>query len=114
MPNDWTYRVQGVPAAFGREDCERLLSSALRSENESPEPMVHSLSADPYDIKNFKIATVTFKRVPDRFQDGKDQWTIPVTEPNILGIISSLTIDRHFSGFTPLNSIRDAADHKIE
>ena len=76
--------------------------------------MVHSLSADPYHTQDFKVATVTFKRVPDRFQDGKDEWTIPVTGPNILGIISSLTVDCHFSGFTPLNSIRDAADHKIE
>jgi hypothetical protein len=113
MSYDKTYRVQGIPTTFTREDCRALLSSALQSENESPEPVVHSLSADPYTTK-FQIATVTFKQIPDRFQDGKDEWTIPVTKPNILGIISSLAVDCHFSGFTPLNSVRDASDHKIE
>ena len=120
MAYDKTYRVQGIPAALAKEDCERLLSSALRSQNESSEPVVHSLSADPYDTEKFKIATVTFKRIPDKFQDGKDVWTIPVrgpdilAGPNILGITSSLTIDCHFSGLTPLNSIRSDSDHKIE
>jgi len=114
MAYPMTYRVQGIPASFAREDCERFLSSALRSENESPEPIVHSLSADPYHTENFKIATVTFKRTPNKFQDGKDEWTIPVTGRNILGTSTSFTIDCHFSGLTPLNSIRDDSDHKIE
>jgi len=107
-----TYRVQGIPAAFAREACEKLLSSALRSQNESPEAVVHSLSPDPYHTKDFKVATVTFNQTPDEFQDGKDQWT--VTGRDILGITVSLTVDCHFSGLTPLNSIRRDSDHKIE
>jgi hypothetical protein len=116
MSYDKTYRVQGIPATFTKEDSRTLLCSILQGDNENPEPIVHSLGADPYSPE-FQIATVTFKKIPKRLQDGRDEWTLSITRSKVYGdktIISSITVDSHFSGFTPLNSARDVLDHKIE
>ena len=115
MSYDKTYRVQGIPATFTEEDCRILLCSTLQEENEDPEPIVHSLGGDPCS-QEFQIATVTFKKTPKRFQDSKEEWTLPMTRPRVYSdtIISSITVDNHFSGFTPLNSVRDISGPIIE
>jgi hypothetical protein len=114
-----TYRVKGIPATFTKEDSRSFLTSILEELNESSELTVHSLGADPYSSERntFQIATVTFQQVPRCLQDGKDQWTLPTTNsrvPNDTTVVSSITVDSHFSGFTPLNSVKHGSGHEIE
>src|SRR4051794_31806249 len=103
-----TYRVQGIPAKLTKEDCRILLSSILE-DGENLEPIVQSLGPDPYSSQcnAFQVATATFGQVPKCFQDGRDEWTLPITAD------FSITVDSHFSGFTPLNSINES-DHRLE
>jgi hypothetical protein len=114
-----TYRVKGIPATFTKEDSRIFLTSILEELNENSELTVHSLGADPYSSERniFQIATVTFQQVPRCLQDGKDQWTLPTTNsrvPNDTTVVSSITVDSHFSGFTPLNSVKHGSGHEIE
>lgn len=111
-----TYRVKGIPATLTKEDSRIFLTSILQELNENSELTVHSLGADPYSSERntFQIATVTFQQVPRCLQDGKDQWTLPTTNPNDTTVVSSITVDSHFSGFTPLNSVKDGSGHEIE
>lgn len=114
-----TYRANGIPATFTKVDSRIFLSSILEELNENPELTVHSLGADPYSSERnpFQIATVTFQQVPRCLQDGKDQWTLPTTNarvPNDTTVLSSILIDSHFLGFTPLNSVNHGSDHEIE
>jgi hypothetical protein len=116
---DKTFRVKGIPATFTNEDSRIFLNSILEELNENSELTVHSLGADPYSSERniFQIATVTFQPVPRCLQDDRDQWTLPTTNSRVPGdttVASSITVDRHFSGFTPLNSVKDGSDHEIE
>ena len=118
-PYNKTYRVKGIPATFTKEDSRIFLGSILEELNEDSELTVHSLGADPYSSERntFQIATVTFQQVPRCMQDGKDQWTLSTTNsrvPNDTTVVSSITVDSHFSGFTPLNPVKDGSDHEIE
>jgi hypothetical protein len=115
-----TYRVQGIPGAYTKEDSRILLSAILPGESENPEPTIHSLGADPSSSlgnNRFQIATVTFRRDPIYFRDGRSEWLLPATRLGSLsgkGMVSSITVDSHFLGFTPLNSVEDGPGHNIE
>ncbi|KAH0543156.1 hypothetical protein FGG08_002501 [Glutinoglossum americanum] len=116
---DKTYRVRGIPGAFTEDDTRKLLSSAFLVSNsnvEDPKPRVHSLGPDPYSFGQdaFQVATVTFRKILPILQESQDEWTLPISgwrSPNGGPEVSSLTIDSHFRGFTPLNSVED---HSIE
>ena len=110
-----TYRVKGIPATFTKEHSRIFLSSILEELNENSELAVHSLGADPYSSERdtFQIATVTFQQVPRYLQHGKDEWTLPTTNSRVPND-TSITVDSHFSGFTPLNSVKDGSGHEIE
>ena len=111
-----TYRVQGLPVTFTEEDCRRLLSSVLAGTNENPEPTIHSLSVDPYAAE-CSIATVTFNSDPAGLQDGREEWTFAIPMSRISRhstALSSITIDTHFMGFTPLDPIQESSGHLIE
>jgi hypothetical protein len=119
-----TYRVQGIPATANKENCDLFLRSILRlipgGENQLLQPiLVHSLGLDPYSSERnpFQVATITFEQVPRGLQDGGNEWTVPIATynpPTNENIISSVTLDSHFSGFTPLNYIGDGSDHQVE
>jgi hypothetical protein len=119
MSSNKTYRVQGIPATYNKEESRILLASILEGDNENPEPTVHSLGADPSSTEGnrFQIATVTFKQDPKGLQDNKGEWPLPTTRSRALNDkerVSSITVDSHFLGFTPLNSFEDDSNHKIE
>jgi hypothetical protein len=113
-----TYRVQGIPPAYTKEDSRWLLRSILEGDNENLEPIIHSLGIDPSSSTNnrFQTATVAFKQDPEAFQDNKGDWVLPITRsfPFNDRAISSIKVDSHFLGFTPLNSFEDSSAHKIE
>jgi hypothetical protein len=111
-----TYRVQGIPAQLTEEECRKLLNSVLADDSENLEPVIYSLSVDPYR-SDCKIATSTVKRCPKRLQGGRDEWTIPIEAPRNRSnnrAVSSITVDTHFSGFTPLDFVPDSSGHNIE
>src|SRR5215471_1702179 len=119
MSHNKTYRVNGIPATFTHEDSRILLRSVLEGHSENTKPTVHSLGADPYSSgrSRFQIATVTFEQVPKCLQGNGNQWTLPVTKlrsPIEKTSVRSITIDSHFSGFTPLNAVEDGPDHRVE
>jgi hypothetical protein len=113
---DKTYRVRGIPEGLTEHDTKLLLGSIWDPGAENPKPRVHSLAPDPYSFGHdvFYVATVTFKQIPQRFLGSQDEWTLLVPGrkgPSGESQDLSLTIDSHFRGFTPLNSVKD---HKIE
>jgi hypothetical protein len=112
---DKTYRLQGIPTEYSKTDTLHLLKTILGRGEEDPLPKVHSLASYPHSSgrRVSQVATVTFGHVPTCLQDSKEEWTFPTPECRGPFDASSITIDNHFRGFTPLNSIKDA-DHKIE
>jgi hypothetical protein len=116
---DKTYRVRGIPSAFTEDDTRELLCSILKRDHTDPEPRVYSLGPDPYSLEHAEaqVATVTFKVPPEILSGTRDEWTWPATELEASDgkpVTSSITIDSHFRGFTPLNSIGDGIDHRVE
>ena len=114
-----TYRVQGIPATYTKEDSRILLTSILQRDNDNPEPIIHSLGIDPSSSvdNRFQTATVAFKQDPRIFQDKKGDWLLPVPRSRSLHNqvpISSIKVDSHFLGFTPLNSFENESTHTIE
>lgn len=112
--NDRTYRVWGLPAGVSIEDSELILRDILNLD--ATEPKVHSLGLNPYvfgrDVD--VVATVTFSQTPYALLDGNSwQITKSTTYQNV-DMRLSLTIDTHFKGWTPLNTIKDDEAHKIE
>ena len=116
---DRTYRVRGIPAGFARRDTEDLLRSLFKRDGVDLQLGVHSLSPDPYSSRRRppQVATVAFVSVPGELSGVKDEWTLPI--PHLRSsdggpAISSITIDTHFRGFTPLSSIGDSTEHEME
>src|SRR5205814_1708186 len=96
--------------SFTRDDVRELLRSTLRHNGKDVKPGIHSLGLDPYfsGRNASQVATITLSRAPECFIDTKDEWTLPTprSEASDEGLAtSSVTIDNHFRGFTPLNSI---------
>ncbi|KAH0555739.1 hypothetical protein GP486_006316 [Trichoglossum hirsutum] len=115
---DKTYRVQGIPASFNLDDVREFLRSVLERRGEDISLRIHSIGLDPYISGKGapQVATITLSGLPGPFTDGKDEWTLPAPRSGTLGgmlAVPSITVDSHFRGFTPLNSVDDA-DHKIE
>ena len=111
---DRTYRVQGLPPDASTHDSEKILSALLDTEGQKIKPTVHSLGLDPYKFGRSlpKVATVTFEQTPGVLSEGHE-WSFSVD-----GAASRtkfhITIDTHFLGFTPLNSVKDDREHKTE
>lgn len=111
-----TYRVWGFPSDVDVDEAEQILEAFFDSDGVSTEPEVHSLGLDPYSFgrNSERVATVTFVNPPDSLRDG-NHWRIRKRVP-VKGATTrvTLTIDTSFLGFTPLNLVKDDADHKIE
>lgn len=126
---DRTYRVWGLPAGITIEESELILEKFFNSDDNktdldkfsnsgdnTTEPTVHSLGLDPYTFgRNVEVvATVSFSRIPRALLNG-NRWHLKRQVP-YQGVILklSLSIDTTFTGFTPLNDVKDDEDHKIE
>jgi len=116
--NDRTYCVQGLPTGISEEDTERILANYFNKDGEDTGPEVHSLGLDPYTFgRNVEmVATVTFANTPSMLRQG-NEWIITLrgveyqsaTIPKL-----SIVIDVKFEGFTPLNTVKDDENHKVE
>jgi hypothetical protein len=112
-PYPKTYRVQGIPSGLTKDQSKQFLRLALGANSEL---RVHSLSPDPYSSYR-SVATITLRQIPSSLQGDRDQWTMPVqiNDPNSGGSETvSITVDTHFLGFTPVSSVKDGPDHRIE
>jgi hypothetical protein len=115
-----TYRVKGIPATYTKQTTEQLLQLALGLVDESSRLKVHSLAFDPYEPRATasKVATVTFRGVPRELTHDKNQWTFTIRDIHVEDSQKprnvQITIDSHFEGFTPLNTLHSGEAHKIE
>ncbi len=116
IKNDRTYRLWGLPAGVSIEGAELILQTFFDSDFYKTEPRVHSLSLDPYTFgRNVEvIATVTFSQTTLVLVDG-NLWKLDKYAPYKGSTLKlSLTIETTFAGLTPLNTITDDEDHKVE
>ncbi|KAH7317172.1 hypothetical protein B0I35DRAFT_268011 [Stachybotrys elegans] len=111
-----TYRVSGLPPNVTFDQAKWILEAFFDSDGVATEPKVHSLGLDPFDFgRNVDmIATVTFSQTPAEFLEG-DCWVrekVFTNEDDLVSLV--LTIDTKFDGFTPINTVKDDEDHKID
>jgi len=102
-PSALTFRLRGCPAAVSEATIGDRLSQAFG--DVSPNDIhIHSLAAAPWEKPSTKTATLTFTKLPSIIKSGaeKKEWKITGHEPN-----SSLILDSHFLGLTPLNDVND-------
>ncbi|KAH8721576.1 hypothetical protein GQ44DRAFT_623108 [Phaeosphaeriaceae sp. PMI808] len=115
---DRSYRVSGLPHDASFEDSVNILSALFDTDSHKTEPDVHSLGLDPYRFGRTvsKVATATFAQIPETLCEGNN-WTFSVDSAAYRPGSATkfpVTIDTHFLGFTPLNSVKDDEDHKID
>jgi len=110
-----TYRVQGIPSNYTKEDTRILLTSIFQRDD-NPDPIIHSLAIDPSSSINnrFQTATIAFRQDPRVLQDNKGDWILPDQRSRFFNRIPSIKVDNHFLGFTPLNSFENDENHTIE
>jgi hypothetical protein len=115
-----TYRVQDLPGASDKECATLLIESAVGLSPGCSDLKVHSLANDPY-YSGRKTATITSKDLADVLPEAalRDRWEFDLPEqPSYTDKsehhTSSLTIDTHFEGITPLNSFDDDDGHQYE
>jgi hypothetical protein len=115
-PRGKTYRVQGIPAGFDKIEIGELICLTLDEDGVLDiRPTVHSLCPNPQPCQSScQTATVSFEAVPQRLLDTQEECSLLKSgDPNNEGHSSSVTIDSHFRGFTPLNFVKDG-EHIIE
>lgn len=94
-----TYRLTNIPGTFTNYDLRRLFSSddqkAILYSSLVPATYRHSGSV--------QVGTVTFKEKPEGFKDGHLRFS--PANPTLITLLeaSSVEIDDHFHGLTPLN-----------
>ena len=90
-----TYRVRGIPSEYNSRDAvAQLLRETL--EDDACGPTIQSLSSEPTSYHGKLVVTVTFAKPPEPVRSGGSSLT-----PRG----SSLSIDTHFLGITPLNPV---------
>ncbi|KAL7937859.1 hypothetical protein V8C35DRAFT_290115 [Trichoderma chlorosporum] len=97
------YRLGNIPNCWDRHDVILRLSEALEGVSyEDIQIFSLAFSVDHLDESPPKKATLTFNKIPSiiKLEPKKSQWNIKV--PNLS---SSLILDSHFLGFTPLNDV---------
>lgn len=111
------YRVRGLPANTTRKVTIVLIKTVLGEKGLGMR--LRSLARDAYDAQ-YKVATVTFQKRPERFEPNKSEWRFAVmSEINSSDDERSvedeeIVFDTHFHGFTTLNSFEDRSLHLME
>jgi len=112
-----TYRVSGLPSDFFTTgQVTELLSRLFDKPGSRTGLTVHSLGLDahPFGRNVTRIATVDFVQVPVQLRAG-NSWNFSVpssAQPGAPPI--RIQVDSHFLGWTPLNMVKDDAEHEIE
>ena len=96
-----TFRLREINAIFDRESLQDALCSHFTIEKDGI--TLHSVAYDaPYGRSSRqKIATVTFKSIPEILQIG-NRWPIKLPLPGESKELCDVCFDTTFEGFTPL------------
>ncbi|MCJ1250255.1 hypothetical protein MMC30_007481 [Trapelia coarctata] len=110
------YRVVGIPSTYDKEATGLLLRSILGCHESSL--VIHSLGDDP-QRKPDKVAVFTLAGGSEHLPGRGRRWTFPIpkdslSKEEVYPVKRQILIDDHFEGFTPMNSIKDHKDHKVE
>ncbi len=117
-----TYRVRNIPSSFEKTD----LTAIIPLHDESEWIVRSSLSPDIYTAQpSTQVGTLTFNTTPRAMKDLKssknESRTIHIPHNNgrdagatLLQDRVALTVDSHFTGFTPLNSCAENDESTIE
>lgn len=106
------YRVSNIEARFDKLVLKRSLTSALSLPAED-EIQVWSL-APSLTYPEKKIATFSLKGSTGILKAGETERHVFLDDDTSHSEREPVVIDTHFLGFTPLNNIDDARDHKLE
>lgn len=117
LPNT-VYRVQGIPSDYNANMVVEALNTVLGLRNSRESLQLGSLATSPYRPE--KVATISFKDTPMCLLKG-DEWCYDISDsrqPDSHNIDrlprTSIVIDSHFRGFTPLRTFELESDHKTE
>ena len=95
-----TYRLRGIHESFDRVSLENALCIHFGIENNAI--ILHSLAHDIGLSSRRKVATVTFKTVPDKLEV-RGMWTEKIPLPGKQELYD-IIFDTMFKGFTPLTA----------
>lgn len=97
-----TYPVRGIPGHIDTADAKALLLAALEIQDLFIDSLAHTRAGGG------QVATIRILgKSPKLANTQKNQWPISVN-----GI--SLSVDTHFSGFTPLHDPEGAEEERFE
>ena len=94
-----TYRVRGIPSGLDKAGAQSLLQAALGTRD----LIIDSLAA----ATSKQVATVRLPGRPAKLDGCKRQWQVSAR-----GI--TMTVDKHFGGFTPLHDPETNAEPTFE
>lgn len=108
LPYRITFRVQGLPHHLSREDTRTPLARTLELQELDSGPDIHSLARSPYRQEN--VATISFQDIPYPLSayPQKTQWQFDLPQNDSHDRHDKrlqISIDTHFSGFTPFSAI---------
>lgn len=107
-----TYRVRGIPEKYTMSSAESLVESILEKRKINSHIKACSLAYDPLE-KSTTVATFTIRGDP---KDFCHPFQIPeegLPDANRKLGQFKISVDDHFEGFTPLNTI-ETREHTIE
>lgn len=107
-----TYRVRGIPDQYTLSSAESLVESILEKRKINSHIKARSLAYDPLE-KSTKVGTFTIRGDPKNFCH---PFQIPdegLPDANRKLGQDKISVDDHFEGFTPLNTI-ESREHTIE
>src|SRR2546423_13508622 len=92
-----TYRLRRLPAYLKRSAVADYLVRSVDGLGSPENIVVFSLASNLLHWER-PVATLIFKKTPDRFDDDRAEWTIPLTDQD-----QNLILDTHFLDFTTLS-----------
>lgn len=105
-----TYRVRGIPDQWAPQDlCEELKNEY------SVGVEILSFSSQPWQ-KGYakKVAIVAFEGVAEKLKSQTSEWTPTIRSARTKNERVVLTLDTHFSWFTPISDAENDERHFIE
>ena len=114
-PKVWTYRVRGIPAGLDWQATKSLIETTL----DLGASELRSLAPDPYKTQE-QVATLEISQPPyGKLNPQLDsEWQIPIPSictPDARELSkSTITVDKHFHGLTPLNTFTNLEEDCIE
>lgn len=105
-----TYRVSGIPDEWSTQDLREELSNEYKVRVE-----ILSFSKQPWQSGNANgVAIVAFRGIAENLESQISEWTPTITSYRTGNNGVVLTLDTHFSWFTPISDVDHDKEHIIE